>query len=117
MITDFILVNAATEKDVLTIKDGQIIGLSSLYLNKVNIRVKTTTTGSVKFQLSGPQNRTYVDSKAPYALHGDDGEGNYYYGNWNPPASGSYRLTATPYQSDNAGGSIGPIKAISFTIK
>jgi hypothetical protein len=117
IVTDFILVNAATEKDVLVIKDGQVINLGTLGLNKVNIRVKTTTTGSVKIQLSGQQSKTFIDSKAPYALHGDDGQGNFYYGNWNPPAAGTYSLIATPYQSDNAGGSSGTPKAITFTIK
>ncbi|MCS3801007.1 polysaccharide lyase [Niastella sp. OAS944] len=116
MITDFILVNSATEKDVLTIRDGDVISLSRLNLTKANIRANTTTTGSIKFQLSGQQSKTSIDSNAPYALHGDDGKGNFYYGSWNPPAVGVYSLTATPFQSDYARGSAGTSKTITFTI-
>ncbi len=115
-VTDLVLVNSATERDVLTIKDGQVISLSALGLEKANIRVNTSTTGSVKFELSGKQSKTYTDSKAPFALHSDDGNGNFYYGNWNPPALGTYTLKATPYQGDNATGTAGAAKTITFTI-
>jgi hypothetical protein len=114
----FYLVNAETEKDVLTITDGQTISLSALKLSKVNIRavISTSEPGSVKFSLTGPQSRTYTDNKAPFALHGDNGSGNFYYGNWDPPAVGIYTLKATPYSSDNAGGTAGTSKKITFTI-
>jgi len=114
----FNLVNAETEKDVLTITDGQNISLSSLKLSKVNIRavISTSEPGSVKFSLTGPQSKTYTDNKAPFALHGDNGSGNFYYGNWDPPAVGTYTLKATPYSADNASGTAGTSKTISFTI-
>jgi hypothetical protein len=117
-IVNFNLVNAETEKDVLTITNGQTISLSALKLYKVNIRAVTSSTepGSVKFQLSGPQSKTYTDNKAPFALHGDNGSGNFYYGNWDPPAVGTYTLKATPYTSDNASGTAGTSKTITFTI-
>lgn len=118
-VVSLVLVNSATEKDVATITDGQTISLSALGITKCNIRAVTnpSTLGSVKFELSGAQSKTSYDNKAPYALHGDDGNGNYYYGNWNPPAAGTYTLKATPYTDDDLKGTAGNSKTITFTIK
>jgi hypothetical protein len=117
-VVSLVLVNSATEKDVMTINDGQTISLSSLGIYKCNIRAVTnpSTLGSVKFELSGTQSKTSYDNKAPYALHGDDGNGNFYYGNWNPPATGTYTLKATPYTDDDLKGTVGTAKTITFTI-
>jgi hypothetical protein len=116
-ITSFKLVNAATEKDVLTITNGQTISLSALGLSKVNIRALTSIdAGSVRFELSGEQTKTYTDNAVPYSLHGDNGYGNFYYGNWYPPETGTYTLKATPYTSDYAKGSVGTAQTIKFTI-
>ena len=114
----FNLVNAETEKEVLTITNGQTISLSALGLTKVNIRavIAASEPGSVKFSLAGPQSKTYTDNKAPFALHGDNGSGNFYYGNWDPPAAGTYTLKATPYTADNASGTAGASTTITFTI-
>lgn len=112
-VTDFKLVNSATEKDVQSIVNGQTISLSKLKLKKANIRaVVTTDVKSVKFELSGKQSKTFTDAAAPFALHGDSGSGNFYYGNWNPPALGTYTLKATP----SAGTTAGAAKTITFTI-
>lgn len=112
-ISGFNLVNSATEKDVLTIANGQTISLSALNLERANIRVTVSgTAAKVKFDLSGKQMKTYTDEAAPFALHGDDGRGNFYYGNWNPPALGTYYLKAIPY---DANGIVGIPKTISFT--
>jgi hypothetical protein len=115
-ITSFRLINAVTETEVMSITNGQTISLSALGLSKVNIRVTTTTpSASVKMELSGTQSKTYTDSESPYALHGDDDEGNYFYGNWYPPALGTYTLKATPYTEDDAEGTAGISKTITFT--
>lgn len=112
-VTSFNLVNSATEKEVKTISSGSSISLSSLSLAKANIRAVTSgTIANVKFELSGAQSLTSTDAAAPYALQGDDGKGNYYYGNWNPPALGTYTLKATPYDSK---GVAGVSKTITFT--
>jgi len=113
-VGSFTLVNSATEKEVLTIANGQTISLSALSLKTANIRAITAgTIANVKFELSGAQSKTSTDAAAPYALHGDDGNGNYFYGNWNPPALGTYTLKATPYDSK---GVAGTAKTITFTI-
>jgi len=116
-ITGFKLVDAAAETDVMTITNGQTISLSALDLSKVNIRAVTSgDIGSVRFELSGEQTKTYTDNRSPFALHGDNGNGNYYYGNWYPPETGTYTLKATPYTSDYALGNVGISKTITFTI-
>ena len=107
------LVNAETEKEVQTISNGSTISLSALKLAKVNIRAVTTgTIANVKFELSGTQSKTFTDVAAPYALQGDDGHGNYFYGKWAPPATGTYTLKATPFDSR---GVAGVSKTITFT--
>jgi hypothetical protein len=112
-VTSFNLVNAATEKEVKTITDGSSISLSALGIKTANVRAITSgTIANVKFELSGAQSKTSTDAAAPYALMGDDGNGNYYYGNWNPPALGTYTLKATPYDSK---GVAGVSKTITFT--
>jgi len=112
-VTDFKLVNSATEQDVISIANGQTISLAALKLSKINIRaVASTDAKSVKFELSGKQSKNFTDGAAPFALHGDDGKGNFYYGNWNPPATGTYTLKATPYSGSTAG----TAKTITFTI-
>jgi len=116
-VTDFKLINAATEAEMMSITNGQTISLSALKLTKTNIRaVATSNSKSVKIELSGQQSKTYIDTEAPFALHGDDDDGNFYYGNWNPPALGTYTLKATPYTEEKAKGTAGSAKTITFTI-
>lgn len=114
---NFTLIDAHTEKGVMAITDGATISLASLANTKLNIQANAaSSTGSVKMELSGAQSKTYVDSAAPFALHGDSGSGNFYYGNWNPPAAGTYTLKATPYSGSNATGTAGTPVTIRFTI-
>ena len=112
-VTDFKLVNAETEKDVVSIANGATISLSALKVSKANIRaVVSSDVKSVKFELSGKQSKTFTDAAAPFALHGDSGSGNFFYGNWAPPALGTYTLKVTP----SAGTTTGAVKTITFTI-
>src|SRR5690606_15301462 len=114
----FTLVNAHNERDLFNIEDGATISLASLPSTKLNIRANTSPSpvGSVRFELSGTQSRTYTDSAVPYALHGDDNKGNYYFGNWNPPALGTYTLKATPYSGAKETGTAGTPLTITFTV-
>ncbi|WP_114782243.1 InlB B-repeat-containing protein [Botryobacter ruber] len=114
-VTSFVFVDSGTEQDMQTITNGAVISLTA---SKVNIRANTSpaSVGSVIFELSGAQSKTYTDNASPYALHGDNGSGNYYYGNWNPPAPGTYTLKATPYSGSNGSGTAGIPLTVSFTI-
>lgn len=112
-VTDFKLVNAETEKDVMSITNGATISLSKLAVAKANIRaVVSSDVKSVKFELSGKQSKTTTDAAAPFALHGDDGKGNFFYGNWAPIPTGTYTLKVTPYNGTTAGAA----KTITFTV-
>ncbi|WP_052738920.1 InlB B-repeat-containing protein [Pontibacter korlensis] len=117
-VTSFTLVDSHTELDIRTIADGEVISLADLPHTKLNVRANTSpaTVGSVKFELSGTQSKTYTDNAAPYALHGDNGSGNYYYGNWNPPATGTYTLKATPYSGAKGSGTAGTPLTVTFTV-
>ncbi|WP_159439873.1 InlB B-repeat-containing protein [Pontibacter lucknowensis] len=117
-VVSFTLVNSHTEQDHFQLEDGATVNVSSLSSTKLNVRANTSpgAVGSVKLELSGTQSRTYTDNAAPYALFGDDGRGNYYFGNWNPPANGTYTLRATPYSQANGGGTAGIPLEITFTI-
>jgi hypothetical protein len=117
-IKNFTLIDAATEKDIKTIINNETISLSAFSLLKANIRANLTSTSykSVKFELSGAQTYSYADSGLPYALFGDDGNGNFYYGIWKPPTVGKYTLKATPYTGSKLTGTAGTPSVISFTI-
>ncbi|WP_114782363.1 polysaccharide lyase [Botryobacter ruber] len=118
-IESFTLVDASTEKDIMTLRDGAKIDLSKLGVKKLNIRANTRFPAVVKFKLSGEERETYIDDIAPYALFGDNKKGNYYYGDWNPPSTGSYTLKATPHvgTKKKLGATTGPSYSINFTIK
>ena len=116
-VTSFTFVNAETEKDILTITDGATYSLKQMGVSKLNIRANaSSTTGSVRFELTGAQSKSSKDVKVPFALMGDDGLGNYYFGNWNPPPTGSYTLKTTPYVSTTASGTAGTATTIHFSI-
>ncbi|MHC2993575.1 hypothetical protein OB13_19065, partial [Pontibacter sp. HJ8] len=112
-----ILVDAHTEKDVMTVTNGATLSFSALGTKKFNFRsnVDPSGVGSLKFDLKGAKNHTYTDNAAPFALYGDDGNGNYYFGNQIMP-TGSYTLTVTPYSGSNGSGTAGTPVTVSFSI-
>jgi hypothetical protein len=116
-ITSLTLVNSHTDLDIREIRDGDTLSLSTLGTKKLSIRAnnESATVGSVKFVLGGTKARVYADNVLPYALFGDDGNGNYYFGNY--MLVGSYSLTATPYAEPKARGASGAPFTINFTIK
>lgn len=117
IIRNFSFINATTEKDILTIREDETYSLKQLGTSRLNIRANPIfNLGSVKFELIGPQTRTFIDNAVPYTLMGDNGLGNYYYGIWGPPTPGSYTLKATPYPLPLAGGLAGNEAIIHFTL-
>jgi hypothetical protein len=116
-ITSITLVNAGTEKDVMKMTSGVTLSYKTLGTKKFNFRADLgSTVGSVKFALTGAKNHTYTDNASPFALFGDNGKGNYYYGNLTLPV-GNYTLTATPYSGSKGTGTAGTPVVINFTIK
>jgi hypothetical protein len=111
----FTLVNADTEKDIMTIANGATVNMANIPTNNVNIRYNkgSRSMASVKLVLTGVQKKSVVESVAPYALIGDNNNGNYY--SWTPP-TGSYTLKAIPYSGSKATGTAGTSYSISFKV-
>ncbi len=112
-VTGFTLVNAATDKDLMELNDGDVLYLDNLPA-ELNIRANTAPVqvGSVVLQLNDWAKRT--ENVAPYALAGDR-NGNYHA----MPAltPGHYTLTATPYSEMNRRGKMGEPLTIHFEVK
>ena len=119
-LTGFTLVHSAggtPDADAALVTDGASLDLVSLGFvpNRFTLRADTRSeVGSVKLTLDGPATARRVENgPAPYALHGDDGAGDYEGMQW--PA-GSYRVTATAYdEPDGGGASLGRASA-SFDV-
>ncbi|WP_247237864.1 PKD domain-containing protein, partial [Telluribacter sp. SYSU D00476] len=113
-VVSFTLINADTEQPIRDLVPNDVIDMATLPTRNLNIRANTEPypVGSVKFVMSGKQNRTQTETGAPYALFGDD-NGNYR--NWTP-ALGNYSLTATPYTEASAKGTAGTPLTINFSV-
>ena len=110
-VNSFVLVDADTNQDIMEINDGEVIDISSLPTENLNIRANATPdAGSVFLQLSGTQNKSQMENIAPFALFGDI-NGNYARGTFNP---GEYTLSATPYSARNKGGTEGRTLSVMF---
>jgi hypothetical protein len=108
-------VNAQIDQDVKVLADGSSLSLAEMGTPKVSIRADfQTQVGSTKFEVTGAKNYTYIDDNQPYALFGDNGDGNYYYGSYLPV--GSYTMTVTPYSGKEGSGTAGTPVKVSFTI-
>jgi len=113
LISGFTLIDASVDKELLDMVEGTAYSLAQ-YGRKLNIKAIVTNLSvvNVRFALTGTQTYNYTDKAQPFALHGDDGKGNYYGGIWNPPPLGAYKLVATPV--DGTGTAL-PSKEINFS--
>jgi|GEM_PF-5667386 len=113
----FTLINTFTNTPVAGFKpiaEGAIIDLTTLGLEKVNIRanVPDSFDGSVYFSLTGQENRKQIENLAPYALFGDiNGD----YRNWRPEIGG-YQLSASMYSRRNRKGTVIEESSLNFSI-
>ena len=115
-IKELYLINAQSNKQIELLEDGAVLGLNQLpdYLNIQAVPKNCMQeTGSVFFELFGPDRRRRTESKAPFALFGDN-NGNYQ--RWKPRI-GKYRLRVTPYARPGKRGAKGPSKTYQFEIK
>ncbi len=113
-VVSFTLVNADTDRDIMTLNSGATLNLASLPTRNLNIRANTSTStiGSVKFVLNGQQSKSLYENGAPYALYGGTATN---YNGW-VPALGNYTLKATPYSLSSGGGTAGTSLTVSFTV-
>lgn len=116
-IVNYTLVNSTTDKDITTIVNGGSYSLSAMGASRLNIRANTSPSpvGVVKMVLSGASSKTRYDDALPYALFGDDRNGDYY--NWTP-AIGNYTLKGTIYtgDKDKIGSQVGTEYTVNFSI-
>ena len=111
MVTQFILVNAETDQDIMLLEDGKELKLAELPTTKLNVRADVAgLVTSVVFKLN---DRTFQTQNAtPFALFSDR-DGDYKEGEL---PVGSHTLMATPYTSRSATGLPGTALSISFTV-
>ncbi|MEX0291565.1 MAG: DUF5060 domain-containing protein [Flavobacteriaceae bacterium] len=115
LVSGFTLINTATNSDLMSLTEGQVIPFSDIKDLDLSIRANTypIEVGSVYMNLSGPLNKERTENIAPYTLFGNSGE---HYLGANLPA-GNYHLSAIAYSEENSGGEPGPTMAINFIIK
>ncbi|CAA9219573.1 MAG: hypothetical protein AVDCRST_MAG56-674 [uncultured Cytophagales bacterium] len=112
VISELVLINADTDLDLQTIRDGDTLALAALPTGNLNIKAVTDSgnVGSVAFALD--DRPLVLENLYPFAIGGDTG------GNFKPwrVAPGKHRLTVTPYQAPGAGGTKGTPYTIAFTV-
>ncbi|WP_158859275.1 polysaccharide lyase [Lunatibacter salilacus] len=116
-ISKLTFVNAETEKDYRLVEPEGTVYMDSMGTFKINIRAdlfNEKNVGSVKFEISGRDSFETIDNSPPFALFGDDGNGNYYYGSG--LEKGDYQLTVTSYTKRKGEGLSGVPYTISFSI-
>ncbi|MBO9703746.1 MAG: right-handed parallel beta-helix repeat-containing protein [Sporocytophaga sp.] len=111
-VTSVTLVNADTDKDIMTLSNGAVIDYSKIGTKNINVRANVASgfAGSVQFKLDGAVAST--ESSVPLTLFGDAGT-DYKPGTF---TAGSHKLTVTDYSSASAQGTVGGTTEISFTV-
>ena len=111
-IKKLILVNADNDQDIQPIYDGAIVNIDAIGTRNLAVRAETTgSVESVKFEInSGAYTR--IDNEPPYTLVGES-NGNYDVYTF---PNGNYKLKATAYSADNAGGTVGANAEIDFVV-
>ncbi len=116
-ISGFTLVDSTTNEDILEIREGDEIVIDADVTNPMTIRAEVEgAVGSVHLALTESQfavRTERTDNVAPYAVHADDGAGDYA-GAVLP--TGEYYVSATPYMAADRGGDAGPTYTMRFAI-
>ncbi|NHF59800.1 PASTA domain-containing protein, partial [Flavobacteriaceae bacterium TP-CH-4] len=107
-ITGFILMNAITGENLMTLSEGAIIDISTLPSDPLNIRaIVSEDTGSVRWVRSGTDNYNRTDNVAPFEIF--DGDGSTF-------IPGRYSIQATPYSDSDLAGNQGMTRTVNFEI-
>ena len=113
-IQSFVLVDASTNQDILTITEGAQIVLGDLPGTYLNIYAVTgpAPTNSVELSIQGALSATRTENVAPYALYGDNG------GDFNGETFGlgQYTVSAQAFEGSSGSGESGPITSVNFEI-
>ncbi|MCL4838829.1 MAG: glycine--tRNA ligase subunit beta, partial [Thermoanaerobaculia bacterium] len=110
-VTQLMLVNADTDRDLWPLVNGATLDFATLPTRNLSVRAEVAgSVGSVVFSLDGK--RIQTESIVPYTIAGDT---NGDYNPWTPPV-GSRTLIVTPYSAAGASGSSGTALTVSFTV-
>ena len=115
-VTGLVLVDAARDVDIAAIEDGQTIEVHMSSAGSLSIRAEVEAVpwlAGMEFHLSGAVETWRDDYYHPYALFGDDGQGDYY---GDTLVDGSYEITATPYWEPYRRDEAGMPTTLSFSI-
>ncbi|WP_186756796.1 polysaccharide lyase [Echinicola salinicaeni] len=113
-IKSLTLINTSSDEPVGDFQYQATIGAKDHRLSIVPNFEEGSEPVEVKFDLSGTSNRSSIDDAAPFSLSGDDGAGNFWYGEGLYP--GDYELSVTPFYNVNGQKVAGPVQTFSFTI-
>ncbi|WP_339901333.1 T9SS type A sorting domain-containing protein [uncultured Cyclobacterium sp.] len=116
-IESFTLVNATDNKDIITIKDGATIDLSTYKGKKFNIRANVPnnqTQGGVGMFIDGPVTFSQFEKVEPLALFTDVGGD--YSGKDLPEGEYTISARAYPFQSSSTRGIGGEPYTINFSV-
>lgn len=109
-VAGFMLVNAETGLDIMTIGNGMTIDMATLPTRKITVRAHTQgTIGSVVFGLDANPNYR-VENGAPYALYNDSVTIAW------PYTLGQHTVTATAYSSAGGSGTLLGALSVQFTL-
>jgi hypothetical protein len=110
-VVGLMLIDASTSTDVGFMADGDTIDLSMMPDFSVRAEVcSEPDVESVVFNLDGNDIRT--ENVMPYSVNGDN---NGSFDPWPLPV-GTYTLTATPYDGNNASGTAGVVESVTFHV-
>ena len=110
-VTGFVLVDADTDQEIISLSEGQIVNIATLPGMNLNIRADATDdVSSVGLSLTGSIVAQRTENVAPYALFGDSG-GDY---SGELFSTGTYTMTATPFSGRNLEGNAGTELSVSF---
>lgn len=93
-ITFLSLIDATTDRDLLSLRDGDAIDIESFNLRQFSVQARVNgEVNRVQFDLRGPVRISRSDFTAPYALFQEQ-NGNFF---GREAVAGDYTLTATPF--------------------
>ena len=122
-VTGFTLVDAAANRDVRGIREGDEVNLDDLAADEFRIRAEVSGAakiGSVRLAITGADfavRAVRTDDEAPYHAHrGDDSPDPAADPAGAPLPPGGYYVSATPYAEPNLGGERGTTLTVGFSI-
>lgn len=113
VVSELILVDADTDQDILTLSEGMQININDLPTTNLDIRAITENTASVRMELSGALSQGQTENFMPFALFGDDPQGDFNGGQF---VIGDYNISVRPFAASGLGGEEGENFILNFSL-